>query len=67
MRLEISFPETYPDVVPSIVVKYSHILPKHAEALTKHLEAEAENLIGCVMVWFVCARTLLVCVCVCIP
>lgn len=51
VRLEITFPDTYPDVVPVIVVKYSHILPKHAEALTRHLEAEAENLIGCVMVF----------------
>ena len=44
VRLEITFPDTYPDVVPAIVVKYSHILPKHAEALTRHLEAEAEKL-----------------------
>ena len=34
VRLEITFPDTYPDVAPNIVVKYSHILPKHAQART---------------------------------
>eukprot|EP00282_Hemiselmis_andersenii_P024299 CAMPEP_0172006838 /NCGR_PEP_ID=MMETSP1041-20130122/5771_1 /TAXON_ID=464988 /ORGANISM="Hemiselmis andersenii, Strain CCMP439" /LENGTH=237 /DNA_ID=CAMNT_0012660881 /DNA_START=14 /DNA_END=724 /DNA_ORIENTATION=+ len=51
VRLEVTFPPTYPDVVPEIVVKYSHILPKHAEALTRHVNAEAENLLGQVMVF----------------
>jgi hypothetical protein len=32
VRLEITFPDTYPDVAPNIVVQYSHILPKHAQA-----------------------------------
>ena len=32
VRLEISFPDTYPDVAPDIKVQYSHILPKHAQA-----------------------------------
>ena len=35
VRLEITFPDTYPDVAPTIVVKYSHILPKHAQARTR--------------------------------
>jgi len=51
VRLEIELPDTYPDVVPKIVVRYSHILPKHAKALTEHLETEAESLIGTVMVF----------------
>ncbi|EKX50235.1 hypothetical protein GUITHDRAFT_104049 [Guillardia theta CCMP2712] len=33
VRLEITFPEKYPEEAPEIEVRYSHILPKHAAAL----------------------------------
>jgi len=51
VRLEITFPPNYPDEVPDIAVKYTHILPKHAEALKRHLLSEAEGLKGMVMVF----------------
>jgi len=33
VRLEITFPETYPDEVPDMVVKYSHIVSRAAATL----------------------------------
>ena len=30
VRLELTLPASYPDEVPEMAVKYTHILPKHA-------------------------------------